>query len=57
MSNEQEKRKGETALGWAICGCFVVGIAGIIESFIFPLGFSLIASAIAFGIVVLAYIR
>ena len=57
MSDDQKNRGSHLILGLAIGGCFVVGVIGIILSFVFPLGFSLIESAIAFGVVVHAVVR
>jgi hypothetical protein len=52
MSDDPQNGKSHTILGFAICGCFVVGIMGIVLSIIMPLGVPLIASAIAFGVLV-----
>lgn len=57
MSEDRKDREYHTILGLAIGGCFLVGVLGIILSFVFPLGITLIASAIAFGVVVHAFAR
>lgn len=44
-------------VGLAIAGCFLVGIMGVALTFIVPNGISLIASAIAFGVLVHAFVR
>ncbi len=57
MSDDQNERKGQLIVGLAIAGCFVVGIMGVALTFIVPNGISLIASAIAFGVLVHAFVR
>jgi hypothetical protein len=57
MSEDQQSRESHLILGLAIGGCFLVGVIGIILSFVFQSGLSLIASAIAFGVIVHAFMR
>ena len=57
MSDDQKNRESHLILGLAIGGCFLVGVVGIILSFVGQSGLSLVASAIAFGVLVHAFVR
>jgi hypothetical protein len=59
MSNEQNSSNKLSAIpGLAVCGCFVVGLIGIILAFVSSQpGICLLASAVAFGVVVHASFR
>ncbi len=54
MSNEQNSPDKQSAVpGLAICGCFAVGLIGIILAFLSSQpGICLLASAVGFGFVV-----
>jgi hypothetical protein len=57
MPDDQKDRESHLILGLAVGGCFLVGVIGVILSFLFQSGLSLIASAIAFGILVHTFVR